>query len=83
MPRTVIFEITNISTLDLLAEIVIREGIGVSALTVEFLLGQLDGAAMVGGLLGFSVVFSLLALVGWACHLFFQFRRVEEESEYQ
>ncbi len=38
------------------------------ALAVEFLLGQLDRATLVGGLLGFAVLFSLLALVGRACH---------------
>ncbi len=58
----------------------IGERIGMGALAVEFLLGQLDGAAVAGGLLGFAVLFSLLALVGRACHLvrysmmFFLFR---------
>lgn len=48
----------------------VGEGIGMSALPVKFLLGQLDRTALVGCLLGFSVIFSLLALVGWACHFF-------------
>ncbi len=40
-----------------------------SSLPVEPLLGQLELTSMLGCLLGFLVIFSLLALVRWARHL--------------
>jgi hypothetical protein len=39
------------------------------SLAVEFLLWQFHLASMMGGLLGFLIVFSLLSLVGRTCHL--------------
>jgi hypothetical protein len=41
----------------------------VGTLPVEFLLWQFHLASMVGGLLGLLIVFSLLPLVGRACHV--------------
>jgi hypothetical protein len=54
---------------DSLRQIMVRERICMSSLPVELLLRQLDLASIVGCLLCFSVVLSLLALVGRTCHL--------------
>ena len=48
----------------LLCQLVVGEGIGVGSLAVEFLLGQLGVALL---LVGFAIVFALLALAG-CCH---------------
>lgn len=50
-------------------QIMIREGIGMSSLPVEFFLGQFHLTSIVGRLLCFSIIFSLLTLVGLTCHL--------------